>query len=277
MVAKRKMFKHILAVVFFATLFSFGHADSVEAVNYGAGTYNTGLYSATTPDSTGPVISLIASGSISQTGATITWTTDEASDSQVEYGLTTSYGTSTTLDSSLVTSHSVLLTGLSAGQTYHYRVISKDALANSTTSGDQSFVTISQTRNTAYGNSAPYVVPLSTVGCTTTTLYSPTTGARCPSTPSTVPTPTIPVMPPFTVTLWFGVRNAEVLRVQHYLNTHGYPVAPSGPGSLGNETTLFGRATKAALIKFQIAHGILPATGTFGPKTKAFINTTPTY
>ena len=38
--------------------------------------------------------------------ATITWTTNEGSDSQIEYGTTSSYGASTVLSTSLVTSHS---------------------------------------------------------------------------------------------------------------------------------------------------------------------------
>ena len=39
-------------------------------------------------------------------------------------------------------------------------------------------------------------------------------------------------------------------------------------GSLGNETTLFGNATKYALIQYQKSKGIKPAIGNFGPLTK---------
>src|SRR5436309_7314983 len=53
-------------------------------------------------DTTAPVLSNIAPSGITATGATITWTTDEASDSQVEYGTTTSYGNQTTQNASLV-------------------------------------------------------------------------------------------------------------------------------------------------------------------------------
>src|SRR2546422_4299700 len=60
-------------------------------------------------------------------GATITWTTNEASDSQVEYGPTTAYGRSTARNASLVTSHPQTLSGLTAGTLYHYRVKSQDA------------------------------------------------------------------------------------------------------------------------------------------------------
>lgn len=93
------------------------------------------------PDTTPPALSGISANSLTTSGATITWTTNESADSQVEYGLTSSYGSTTPLDSSLVASHSVSLSGLSSGTTYHYRVKSKDAAGNLATSGDQTFTT----------------------------------------------------------------------------------------------------------------------------------------
>lgn len=80
----------------------------------------------------------------------------------------------------------------------------------------------------------------------------------------------------FTQDLQLGVGNSSQVRtLQVYLNTHGYAVASSGPGSPGNETMKFGGATKAALIKFQKAVGITPASGFFGPKTRAYLNAHP--
>ncbi len=58
---------------------------------------------------------------------TIIWTTDEPATSQVEYGTSVSYGTLTPLQSQLVTSHSVTMTGLTPATTYHYRIRSKDS------------------------------------------------------------------------------------------------------------------------------------------------------
>src|SRR5436853_7249822 len=46
----------------------------------------------TTLDTTAPVISGVAVSAITGSGATITWTTNEAASSEVEYGLTTAYG-----------------------------------------------------------------------------------------------------------------------------------------------------------------------------------------
>jgi hypothetical protein len=59
----------------------------------------------------------------------------------VEYGTTTSYGTLSPLDSTLVTSHTVNLSALSRKVTYHYRVRSKDAAGNEAISDDYTFKT----------------------------------------------------------------------------------------------------------------------------------------
>lgn len=89
----------------------------------------------------GPAITNVQAGSVTSSGATITWTTSTSSNSQVEYGTTTAYGTGTELDVTAVTSHSVALTGLSSFTLYHYRVKSADSLGRLTISGDNTFTT----------------------------------------------------------------------------------------------------------------------------------------
>ena len=79
----------------------------------------------------------------------------------------------------------------------------------------------------------------------------------------------------FKANLTTGSLGSEVKALQVFLNAHGYTVAQKGPGSSGNETTRFGPATTAALIKYQKAKGITPAVGYFGPKTRAAINLNP--
>ena len=97
-------------------------------------------------DTTAPTFSSLAAGSITQSGVTITWTTNEASTSQVQYSTDTSYNQSSTPDSSLVTSHSVTLSGLASGTLYYYRVSSTDGSGNiGTSSGSQTFTTASTT------------------------------------------------------------------------------------------------------------------------------------
>src|SRR5207253_11193464 len=99
----------------------------------------------TTSDVTPPVISGVAVTSVGGTGATIQWTTNEASDSQVEYGPTASYGSATTLDPTLGTSHTVTIGGLTGSTTYHYRVKSKDASGNLATGADSTLTTLDVT------------------------------------------------------------------------------------------------------------------------------------
>lgn len=76
------------------------------------------------------------------TSAIITWTTDQASSSQVEYGTSTSYGTVTPLDPARVLNHSVTLTGLTPSITYFYRTTSRNA-AGIATQAIGSFMTAS--------------------------------------------------------------------------------------------------------------------------------------
>jgi len=56
--------------------------------------------------------------------ATITWTTESDADSQVEYGLTTSYGTFSYFDPTPVTNHVITLSGLAPNAKYFFRAIS---------------------------------------------------------------------------------------------------------------------------------------------------------
>jgi hypothetical protein len=93
------------------------------------------------PDTTPPSISAVQATGIGTTSATIGWITNEAADSQVEYGTTPGYGLFTPLDTALVTAHARPLSGLSANTLYHYRVLSRDLAGNLATSGDFTFTT----------------------------------------------------------------------------------------------------------------------------------------
>ncbi|MEJ2245913.1 MAG: hypothetical protein P8Y80_07545 [Acidobacteriota bacterium] len=94
----------------------------------------------TLPDTTPPAIGSIVVSGQTGTEATINWTTDEASDSQIEYGTTTAYGGVTSLDSSLLMSHSQVINGLTMGEVYHFRVLSSDEAGNLAVSGDDTFI-----------------------------------------------------------------------------------------------------------------------------------------
>jgi hypothetical protein len=93
-------------------------------------------------DITAPAISGITTSSITGISAMIRWTTDEVCDSQVEYGTNLSYGSSTQLDTGMVTSHSQVLSGLLPGTTYYFRIKSRDAAGNLSVSDNYLFATV---------------------------------------------------------------------------------------------------------------------------------------
>ena len=76
----------------------------------------------------------------------------------------------------------------------------------------------------------------------------------------------------FTRNLNLGYTGSDVKALQQYLNNHGFIVSANGGGSLGNETTYFGKGTQSALVKAQTADGIHPASGYFGPVTRAYVS-----
>ena len=106
--------------------------------------------------------------------------------------------------------------------------------------------------------------------------YGPTTralvtanGAAAPTAPVSTPVISDNTTSTITRNLFYGISGQDVLALQKFLNVHGFTVASSGSGSLGNETTYFGAATQAAVIRFQIAHSITPAVGYVGVLTRA--------
>lgn len=99
-------------------------------------------------DTTAPVLSSIAAVAGAST-STISWITNEVSTSKVFYSTSTPLdtGAATTqsvLNGSLVTSHSIDLSGLATSTTYYFKVQSVDASGNTTTSNEFSATTLAQ-------------------------------------------------------------------------------------------------------------------------------------
>ncbi|MBN2463486.1 MAG: redoxin domain-containing protein [Dehalococcoidia bacterium] len=86
-------------------------------------------------------ISGIQISNITDLNATISWMTDKPATTQVEYGTTNAYGSTTALDDRLATSHSASLAGLKPITIYHFKVKSKDASGEEVASQDQTFTT----------------------------------------------------------------------------------------------------------------------------------------
>lgn len=102
------------------------------------------------------------------------------------------------------------------------------------------------------------------------------TGAPCmtsaiPATPSSAALAHASANARFNRDLQVGTSGDDVQSLQQFLNAHGFVIASTGPGSLGNETMTFGALTRAALAAYQKAKGITPAAGYLGPKTRASI------
>ncbi len=102
----------------------------------------------------------------------------------------------------------------------------------------------------------------------------------CPTGLTCTPIVTNSVVVPISVTTFSRVLSKgsvgdDVKILQKYLNSKGFIIASVGSGSINQESIFFGNLTRIALAKFQAAKGIIPSTGYFGPKTKAFIQTHP--
>jgi peroxiredoxin len=99
-------------------------------------------------DTTPPAISEVKVSGITQTGAVITWKTDEPATSQVMICEPAGGCTWTEPDENLATNHSVIISDLKSNITYHYTATSTDANKNQSLSeGD--ITTLAQAPTTA--------------------------------------------------------------------------------------------------------------------------------
>ena len=90
-------------------------------------------------------ISSVQATAPTSSGFQVGWLTNVPADSQIDYGSSAAYGSTTPLSTSAVTIHQVLLSGLTTGTLYHYRVRSTDAKKNQALSGDFTFATSGDT------------------------------------------------------------------------------------------------------------------------------------
>ncbi len=132
-------------------------------------------------DTVPPVISTVSYSLTSPARIYISWYTNENSDTQVDYGQSSSYGHSSLLNSTMTTSHSIDISALNPGTTYHFRVKSKDSEGNVAMSSDNTFTTTNtvvstpqnNTNNNNTGNSTTGTVPRIPI----ITKISPTSGS----------------------------------------------------------------------------------------------------
>ena len=101
------------------------------------------------PDTASPVISNIQVAANNST-ATITWKTNELSNSVVNYGLNSNYGLNVN-NRDQIRDHSITLTGLNSNTTYHYQVKSADNSNNIVSSENRVFTTTDNPINSVSG------------------------------------------------------------------------------------------------------------------------------
>lgn len=231
------------------------------------------------------IINDITETSITSNSTVINWNTEYLTDSQVEYGISSSYTSSSTLDSNLVNSHSVLISGLSSCKTYYYRIISKDASQNVSTSSNQTFRTTGCARR-SYSNPVQInVTNIIDLSVSSSSVSSSTVGniiypVSTTSTEVISPVSTEVVSQQkeilnremITRDLFLKIKHQQVKELQKFLNKNGFKVAESGPGSIGKETDYFGQLTQRAVIAFQKYYKIKPTAGYVGPITRKQIN-----
>jgi len=119
----------------------FDHTVTQDEMNACGFMQNITLY---IPDTTPPVLTNISIVSVTKETATITWETDEVSDSRVKYGTEPGNYTETAYNATGVIYHSIDLVGLTSNTTYYYVVNSTDPSINSAQSVESNFTTFAE-------------------------------------------------------------------------------------------------------------------------------------
>lgn len=99
----------------------------------------------TAPSTPATTISNVQAGSVTNSAASITWTTNNAATSEVDYSTSSSLPSTQTksqASSTMITSHNVKLSSLTASTTYFYRAVSADSIGTTVKSGILSFTTM---------------------------------------------------------------------------------------------------------------------------------------
>ncbi|MEX6689955.1 DUF4082 domain-containing protein [Danxiaibacter flavus] len=176
--------------------------EVIKGINYAFFTATTGDYTANygTADNSAPQITAVTA-TVSADSATIKWTTNEAASSKVNYAPAGQPLTNMVSDTALVTSHTMVINGLTFGTTYYYRVTSADKAANSSSSP---VAPDSLTFNVPVPNSAPVIT------------LQPQSKAACPgavitfkSTATGTPAPTVQWQSSTTGTTWSNITGAK--------------------------------------------------------------------
>lgn len=116
---------------------------ATDAAGHQANSCGHSFTTLATPVVVDPAANIIAVSSslVGTSSASVSWTTDENTSGTVRYGLTTAYETDVLSDTTLGTAHTITLSSLLPGTTYHFRVKAVDHANNITYSDDHTFTT----------------------------------------------------------------------------------------------------------------------------------------
>jgi len=145
-----------------------GTAFLDEDLNAFEGISSSSTWAFTTNDLNAPVITNVATSTVSTSTVTITWDTSEDASSKVVYG-TTSDLTRTTTETNTsvrVDSHSVSLSSLLPCTSYRFSVVSRDSSLNSATSTSDGFITAGCTSDAIPGATTSTGITVASGGTT---------------------------------------------------------------------------------------------------------------
>lgn len=242
-------------------------------------------------DTTPPIVSSASPSGIlayTTTNATLTVTTNENATCKYSATPGTAFlNMANTFTITGVRNHSSALSSLVSGSFYIYYVRCKDiysnvsqvdypvffsVAANPITSNQNDYIDYGNWFNNQGSNNPPpppvvdwtlysqnydYGSTHSSSGNTTS--HSPTPSRSTLSSRQVNTAPPSPLV--VTKNLKLNDRSSEALLLQRTLNHLGYTVADSGPGSLGQETSIFDDQTMQALIRYQESYsqsGVVP-------------------
>ncbi|MEM4202144.1 MAG: fibronectin type III domain-containing protein, partial [Candidatus Hadarchaeum sp.] len=191
-------------------------------------------WSAYTADGKLPLIENITVTKLSSTSVKINWQTDENATSVVEYGTDNTYGT-TLSENTPVKDHSITITGLTAGTTYHFRVKSKDLVGLENASADSTFTTS---------------VPVS--GSTTATGYQVNIGSITPGAPVTAAVQNVPITQ-LEIAVDNTVSNVQIT-IEETTSPSGISIGPPGEslGYIEITTNISDDVIDYVLISFKV-------------------------
>jgi hypothetical protein len=127
--------------------------DITALYNYTGSSYPTPYTTPPPADTTPPTVSNVSVTNVTSTGATISFTTSEASTAVVSYGSNATYSSSVNLSSG--TNHTTTLTNLTPSAAYDYRIQATDASSNTSNYSLGSFTTLASYPTPAYPTPAP--------------------------------------------------------------------------------------------------------------------------